>query len=458
MIKSVVVFFMGLSALVATAEEPANLAAFREARFGMFIHFGLYSLLGGSWRGRRTDRAFGEWIQNHMRIPGAEYAQLAKVFNPQEFDPDDWAKRAKDAGMEYVVLTAKHHEGFALFATEASEFDVMDATPFKHDIVGEFAAACRRHGLKVGLYYSQFLDWHEPDGGDPTKPGIDPSAKRAIREDGTGRGNTWDFPDAVNKDFERYFRAKAYPQIRELLTNYGDIFLIWFDTPSGMSPEQSRGFREYVREISPQTIVSGRIGHGYGDFCTMGDNELVTNRSDVARESAMTLNNTWGFRYDDHNWKSPYTVATILAQNLSHGANVLLNVGPRPEGRFPDAACDILAELGTWRRRTGFAIHGVKASPFKDDFPWGWCMIAPGNVLQLVIREEWTRDIVLEGVANRVTACTSPYEQTGGRIVIKPSQEPDLMPRVIRVTLDGAPEVRDVLVIFAHNDVSQTQK
>ena len=430
--KALGAVLIGLMGFALIAEEPYNLAAFREARFGMFIHWGLYSQLGGRWKGQRSERPIGEWIQHTLRIPNADYSQLAKTFNPVEFDPDDWARRAKDAGMGYVVLTAKHHEGFSLFATKASDFNVVDASPFKRDIVREFAAACRRQGLKVGLYYSQFLDWYEPDGGDPTKPGLDPSAKNAIDPQGVGRGNEWDFPDAANKDFERYFKTKAYPQIEELLTSYGDIFLMWFDTFSGMSPEQSRGFREHVRRISPGTIVNSRVGHGYGDFGTMNDNELVTNRIDFVRESAMTLNDTWGFRYDDHNWKSAYTVAMFLAQNLSYGANVLLNVGPRPEGRFPDATCDILAELGAWRRRTGFVIHGVKASPFKGDFPWGWCMLAPGNVLQLVIKKECMDDIVLEGVKNRVTACTVPYAQKDSRIVLEPSQEPDLMPRVIR--------------------------
>ena len=420
----------------ALAKDGLGVRALEEARFGMFVHWGLYSMLGGSWHGRKTDRPIGEWIQHTLRIPNAEYGKLAGGFNPQGFDPDDWARRAKDAGMEYAVLTTKHHEGFSLFATKASDFNVVDASPYGKDIVRAFAEACRRQGLKVGFYYSQYLDWHEPDGGDPRTSGSDPSAVEAIdRENGVSRSNEWDFPDASKKRFDRYLRAKVYPQVKELLTNYGEVFLLWFDTPAGMTPEMSRELREYVRSLSPSTIVNGRIGHGYGDFGTMNDNELVTNRTDFVRESAMTLNDTWGFRYDDHNWKSPYAVATILAQNLSHGANVLLNVGPRPEGRLPDATCDILAELGAWRRRTGFAIHGVKASPIKGDFPWGWCMLAPGNVLQLVIRREWAGDIVLKGVVPRVVSAPVGVRQTGDVLTIVPSQEPDLMPRVVRIRL-----------------------
>ena len=417
-----------------------DLASLREARFGMFVHWGLYAQLGGRWKGETmagpeaasaADR-FGEWAQSYFMIPTAEYAPLAKSFDPVLFDADDWVRRAKDAGIEYVVLTTKHHEGFSMFATKASDYNVVDATPFGRDVFGELAAACRRAGLRVGAYYSQNLDWHEPDAGDPDW------AEFGLVKGERHWGNCWEFRDHAKKDFSRYFRQKVFPQVEELLTNYGDIFLVWFDTPRGMAADQSRALREHVRRLSPHTLVNSRIGNGCGDYKSMGDNEPVTNRSEVVCESAMTLNDTWGFRYDDHRWKSAYDVAVILAQNFSQGANVLLNVGPRPDGRFPDATCDILSDLGAWRRRTGFAIRGVRASPFKEDFPWGWCMIAPGNVLQLVIRREWTGDIVLKGVAARVVSAPEGVRLSGDVLTVTPPAAPDLMPRVVRVALDSS--------------------
>lgn len=419
----------------AVAQDETNLAAFREARFGMFIHWGLYSQLGGRYKGRQMPEKIGEWIQSSFRIPNAEYSRLARTFNPTNFDADAWAKAAKDAGMGYVVLTTKHHEGFSMFATKASAYNIVGATPFGRDVFGELAAACRRQGLKVGLYYSQNLDWHERDGGDPR------SAKGMYPNGNMDWGNTWDWPDCSKKDLNRYLKSKVYPQLKELLTNYGDIFLVWFDTSFGMTPEQSRELREYVRSLSPKTIVNSRIGNGCGDFGSMGDNELVTNRCDFVSESAITLNDTWGFRYDDHNWKSAYTVATFLANNLSHDANIILNVGPRPDGRFPDATCDVLSDLGEWQRRTGFKIKGAGPGPFRGTLPWGWCLSVDGNILQLVIRREWKGEIVLKGLKNDVVSSTARWRKDGEAIVVTPSCDPDLMPRVVRIELDDAPKM-----------------
>ena len=419
--------------------DDSDVSQLRHARFGMFIHWGLYAQPGGRWKGEKMPGAeaasagdrFGEWLQSYYMIPTAEYAPIAKSFNPTKFDAADWARRMKDAGLGYVVFTTKHHEGFSMFGTKVSDYNIVDATPFGRDVFRELASACRREGIKVGAYYSQNLDWHEFDAGDPDHDQF--GLEKGVRH----WGNCWEFTDFAKKDFDRYFRGKVFPQVEELLTKYGDIFLMWFDTPTGMKPEQSRALREHVRRLSPHTLVNSRIGNGCGDYKSMGDNELVTNRSEIVTESAMTLNDTWGFRYDDHHWKTPYAVATILAQNLSHDANVLLNVGPRPDGAFPDATRDILADVGAWRRRTNFAIQGVRGSPFKEDFPWGWCMVAPGNVLQLVLRQEWKEDVVLRGVADKVEACTCGFEQKGDVVVIRPPQAPDLMPRVIRLKLEA---------------------
>ena len=428
---------LALTAGNAATKPNENLAAFHEARFGMFIHWGLYSLLGGRWKGQSMDY-IGEWIQSRYRIPAAEYAALAQRFNPTEFDADEWARAAADAGMTYVVLTTKHHEGFSLFASRASDFNVVDATPFGRDVFAELAAACRRHGLKVCLYYSQCLDWHEPDAAD------DVACRRG--NFGMDWGNAWDWPDASKKDITRYLKNKVYPQLKELLTNYGEIFYIWFDCPFGLTKEQTVELREYVRALQPNTLVSSRIGYGLGDFGTFGDNQMVADRTTFPIEVAMTLNDTWGFKWDDHNWKSGYRVACDLAQTISCDANLLLNIGPRGDGRFPDVSRDVLHELGEWRRRTGFVIRGAGPSPFPQAFAWGWCTQAPGNVLQFVIRNDWTNDLEVCGLRTRVLSGTSAFRQDGMKLTVQLPPVADAMPRVVRLTLAGRSDVDAALM------------
>lgn len=433
--------FAALAALmgvVASAADEVDIAAFREARFGMFIHWGLYSQLGGRWKGQKMDY-IGEWIQSRYCIPNAEYSRLAKDFNPVKFDADEWARQAKDAGMEYVVFTTKHHEGFSMYATKVSDYNIVDATPFKRDAFGELAAACRRHGLKVGIYYSQNLDWHEFDAADPIPRKSDRPGAHAIK--GMEWGNCWDWPDASKKNLDRYLKAKVYPQLKELLTNYGEIFVIWFDCPQGMTLKQSQDLKDYVRSLQPHVLVNSRIGNDLGDFGSLGDNQMLAGKSDFPLESPITLNDTWGFKYDDHNWKTADDVACRLMQTVSCNANLILNIGPRPDGRFPDVSSDVLAELAEWRRRTEVVIRGAKPNPFPQAMPWGWCTVADGNVLQFAVRSDWTNDLEVCGVQNVVRACNFPFEKTGSILRVKLPPSGDAMPRIVRVTLDGVPNV-----------------
>lgn len=436
--KGIVAALVALVGWASFAAFESDIAAFREARFGMFIHWGLYAQLGGRWKGEKMDY-IGEWIQSRYQIPNAEYAKLAKDFNPVEFDADEWARQAKDAGMEYVVFTTKHHEGFSMYATKVSDYNIVDATPFRRDVFGELAAACRRHGLKVGIYYSQNLDWHEFDAADP-RENIG-GRRTALANKGMSWGNSWDWPDATDKNLDRYLKAKVYPQLKELLTNYGDIFVIWFDCPNGMTPQQSKNLKDYVRSFQPHVLVSGRIGNGLGDFDTPGDNQLLAGKSDFPLECPVTLNDTWGFKYDDHNWKSGYRVACDLMETLSGNANFILNIGPRPDGRFPDASSDVLRELADWRRKTGVRIKGAKESPFAQTMPWGWCTVADGNVLQLVVKSDWMNELTVCGIRNEIVSCTVPFEKSGETLTLRLSPPDDAMPRVVRVTLRGAPDI-----------------
>ncbi|MBQ3178403.1 MAG: alpha-L-fucosidase [Clostridia bacterium] len=312
---------------------------FKQAKFGMMIHWGLYSLPAGEWRGERMTE-IGEWCQQYFRIPNREYHKLAGIFNPIYFNAEEWVKLAKDAGMQYMVFTSKHHEGFAMYHSKVSKFNIVDATPFGRDVLAELAEACYKHDMKLGLYYSQELDWSEPNGGGYT------SGKTWCG----GRGywtNNWDFPDDANKNFTQCFNDKIKPQVKEILTGYGDICLIWFDTPGVITPEQSEELYRMVKQYQPECLVNSRIGNGRGDYGSAGDNEIPEDdKGAMLFETPATLNDTWGYKSFDNNWKDAKTVKQIKEHLNARGINYLLNVGSDYLGRIPGPAVDILREVG----------------------------------------------------------------------------------------------------------------
>ena len=312
---------------------------FREAKFGMMIHWGLYSLLGGEWRGQRMGPYIAEWAQEYFRIPLSEYSELAKAFNPLYFDAEEWVRLAKDAGMKYVVFTSKHHDGFAMYKSKVSDYNVYDRTPFHRDVVEELAFACRKYGLKLGLYYSQDLDWSHPDGGGykSGKTWCDCVAYLT---------NNWDFDDA-KKDYSRCFEQKIKPQVTEILSNYGDICLVWFDVPQTISPEQTEELYKLVKSLQPDCLVNSRIGNGYGDYESAEDNFIPDNAKTHLYECPCTLNDTWGFKYYDANWKSAEKIAETKKHLNALGCNYLLNVGPDGLGRIPAPSQEILKKAGT---------------------------------------------------------------------------------------------------------------
>src|SRR5436190_17852854 len=331
------------------AAREKRLEWFREAKYGLFIHWGLYAMRAGEWQGRRS-LGLGEWIMNRSKIPVREYETLVMQFNPVKFQPDDWVQLARDAGMKYIVITSKHHDGFAMFKSSVSSYNVVDATPFKRDVLHELADACARRGMRLGFYYSQSQDWHEKD----------------------GAGNTWDFgPDQGAdgkelKNYDAYLRAKAEPQVKELLTGYGPVALIWFDTPRMMTPERGQRFADIVRSMQPNTLIDGRLGTE-GDYRSTGDNVVPPEASTEAWETPATINDTWGFRKDDTNWKSAGQITFKLVDIVSKGGNYLLNVGPTAEGVIPQASQDVLRTVGRWLKVNGEAVYGAGISPFGDE-------------------------------------------------------------------------------------------
>ena len=340
------------------AQRDARMKWFREARFGMFIHWGLYSQAAGNWDGKTTSGA-GEWIMNDLKIPDSQYAKLVPQFNPVKFDAQQWVNLAKAAGVKYIVITSKHHEGFGMYPSALTDW-CLKSTPFQRDPLKELAAACKGSGVKLCFYHS-IMDWHHPDYL-PRK--------------------SWNDLASSNPDFDHYITYMK-GQLRELLTGYGPIGLVWFDGQWEDSWNYDRGvdLYNYVRSLQPDIIVNNRVGRDapagkpkVGDYGTP-EQYIPTSGygPDVDWETCMTMNDTWGFKESDHNWKSTETLIRNLVDIASKGGNYLLNVGPTWEGLIPEASVERLQAIGQWMRVNGAAIYATTASPFSRQLDWGRC-------------------------------------------------------------------------------------
>ena len=411
--------------------DRARVSWWNEARFGMFIHWGIYTVPAGRWKGREID-GIGEWIMHRARIPVSEYEQLAPRFNPVRFDAEAWVKLAVSAGMKYLVITAKHHDGFALFDSPCNEYDIIDATPFGRDPMAELAAACKKASIRLCFYYSQDQDWHHPD----------------------GFGNDWDF-DAKEQRFSRYLEEKCKPQVRELLTQYGPIGLIWFDTPYSIGRTESLGLRQLVRSLQPSCIVSGRVGHDVGDYGSLGDNQIPQGRLEGLWETPATMNDTWAHKISDHHWKSVKTLLALLAELAGKGVNYLLNVGPTAAGLIPQPSAKRLQAIGAWMGLHGEAIYGTDASPFPYSFSWGavtkkrnrlfllFTTWKGGHFTLFGLRTEVRRIYVLSQRSSPLAFEQSHSKRLGHDVLTieLPAKRPNPHVSVIALELCGAPKV-----------------
>jgi alpha-L-fucosidase len=411
------------------ASHDRRMQWWRAARFGMFIHWGVYSVPAGVWNGQEVKRSGGEWIMNRGKIPVADYRKLPAQFNPVKFDATAWVKLARDAGMKYIVITAKHHDGFAMYHSRVDPFNIHDATPFKRDPLAELAAAAKKAGIKLGFYYSQAQDWNH--------------------RGGAASGGYWD-PQAQQGSMDEYIDKVAVPQVKELLGNYGPVAVLWWDTPKDMSPARAEKFLP-VLKLQPNIVMNDRLfaGKVFGDFQTPEQKIPPTGLPGKDWETCMTINRTWGFRASDQEWKSPETLIRNLVDIASKGGNYLLNVGPTAEGVIPGPSVERLQQMGAWMKVNGEAIYSTTASPFKDQLAWGRATQKAGsrNVRLFLHVFDWPKDgkLVVPGLRSKVTAASllaggrklTVKKDDAGAVITLPAAAPDPISSTIVVDLDG---------------------
>ena len=403
---------------------------FDVGNYAMFIHWGLYSQLGNKVDGE-TYYGIGEWIMNKNMagIPGEEYKKLAKTFNPVKFNAKEIVSLAKDAGMKNIVITSKHHDGFAMYDSQCNDFNVVDATPWSTDPMKDLAAACAEAGLGFGFYYSHNQDWTFPGGGNG--PGKDEDGNRAT--------------------FDDYFKKKCLPQVEEITSQYGPISIVWFDTPGKMPKEYVEQLVAVVRKNQPNALVSGRAGHNLGDYQTLGDMEVPLANVEGMWESVDTTNDSWAYAWYDQYWKSPKKILHRLVACVGRGGTYMLNIGPRGDGSIPERAAKSLREAGEWIARYPQVVYGTDASPWGHALPWG-DVVAKGDKLFLTVFD-WPASgkLYLPGLqteiksaqllAGEASVSLSHNNANGWTIVELPARAPEKLASVIEVTLAGPAKV-----------------
>ncbi len=431
--KITVIFslFICLNAFSQNGEGDANskmndpkMQWWRDAKFGMFIHWGLYSVPAGKW-GENTN--YGEWIMHSAKIPRTTYSALTKEFNPTQFNAEEWVKLAKAAGQKYMVITSKHHDGFAMFGSKASTYNIVDATPFKRDVLKELAEACRKHGMKLGFYYSQAQDWFHPGGA-------------------VSGNKDWDSSHVGSMD--KYIDEIALPQVKEILSNYGDVAILWWDTPMNMTKSMTQKLADVAKQY-PQLITNNRLGAGMGgDLETPEQFIPATGFPGRNWEVCMTMNGHWGFNAWDDRWKTTKELTRKLVDIVSKGGNFLLNVGPNAYGVIPVVCQQNLLEIGEWLKLNGESIYGTTSSPFPF-LSWGRAT-RKGQVIYLHVFDWPSNGQLVVPLGNKINRAYLLEDKNKNLKIVAskssnqlqlPGYAPDKMSSVIAIEFEGEPQV-----------------
>jgi len=333
------------------SDKDARMDWWRDATFGMFIHWGAYAVPAGIYK-EKPVKGIGEWIMHNSNIPIPEYEEFVKQFNPKDFNAKQWVSIAKNAGMKYIVITSKHHDGFCLWESKITNYDIMDFSPFKRDILKELSDACKEAGIKMCFYHS-IMDWHQPDA----------ESKKSYTHQNT-----------TNPDFAKYRENYLKPQLAELIQKY-DPAVIWFDGEwiPEWTEEQGKDLYNFLRNLKPDIIVNNRVGKGRqgmngmnkyqdaaGDFGTP-EQEILEGTSNLDWESCMTINDTWGYKLNDKKWKSSKVLIDNLIDIAAKGGNYLLNVGPTAAGIIPEESVERLEDMGEWLKINGEAVYATNS-------------------------------------------------------------------------------------------------
>jgi alpha-L-fucosidase len=435
-------------------EQNAKATGIRRGRYfdwgnyAMFIHWGLYSQIAGQWEGTNY-YGISEWIM-HRRVAGIhldEYKAVAKQFNPVKFDAKAIVQLAKDAGMKYIVITSKHHDGFAMYHSQCNKFNIVDATPFERDPMKELSEACREAGLGFGFYYSHNQDWSYPGGTNGPK----------VNSEGEP------------KTFDNYFFEKCLPQVEEITKNYGEMEMVWFDTPKGMPEKHVRQLIEVVRRNQPNALVSGRVGFNLGDYKSYGDMEVPLENMDGLWEGVDVTNDSWGYAWYDENWKSPKQILSNLISTLARGGTYMLNVGPNGLGEIPEPAQITLRSAGKWIAAYPQVIYSAGASPWGHALSWGDIVLNEGKLYLAVYHWPATGKLYLPGLKSDIISIKllngskKPtklnYNKDGNWTLIEaPYQPADPLISVIEITPKGEISVDAALAIDPELGISLSAK
>ena len=339
-----IVLLMALMFNQTIAQSSDKMDWWKDAKFGMFMHWGLYSKTAGYWKGHIAKG--NEHFMIHEKLSLKEYATIADDFNPVNYNAEEWVHIAKQAGMKYIIITSKHHDGFAMFNSPSNDYNIVSRTPYGKDPMKELVDACHKHGMKFGFYYSLGRDWEDPDVATnwPFKG---------------GRSNLVDYPNEDIKVFSRYFERKVKSQVKELLTQYGKIDIMWFDTPELISPEESKELRELILNLQPHCIINSRIGNGLGDY-KVEEQKITKGLEPEPWEACITMGKNWGYIEYDTIFKSPELMTRQLLEIVSKGGNLLLNHGPTSQGEITDLVKERLVKVGKWMHKNSEGIYGSR--------------------------------------------------------------------------------------------------